>query len=256
MRTLFIADLHLGPDTPALNALFTAFLQRHRGQCAALYILGDLFEYWIGDDDLTPLNCQLIAEMGKFAYHTPLFIMRGNRDFLLGQRFSELTGATLLEDPSVIICQQHRVLLSHGDAWCTDDLAYQRYRRKIRQPWRLALLRRLPLSFRQQLAEKLRQRSQRHKRDSTAQIMDVNPTALEQSWQQHAADYLIHGHTHRPRHHQHQIGSRLLSRWVIPDWYDNTGGYLAMDNGQITRYHMTISNDKKLLETLLPNKDC
>ncbi|KAF0812733.1 UDP-2,3-diacylglucosamine hydrolase [Andreprevotia sp. IGB-42] len=224
---LFIADLHLSPADPATVAAFHAFLQGPARTATTLYVLGDLFEVWIGDDQLDdPFYATQAQAFAQLAGNgTAVRFMPGNRDFLCGARFAREAGLTILPDPTVITPFGAPVLLAHGDAYCTDDAAYQRFRRIVRNPLTQWLWRRLPLRIRNREAAKLRQQSQQHNRQKSAYILDVNSTAVEAAMRAAASQLLIHGHTHRPACHQHAGGTR----WVLPDWHEGRGGYLRLD---------------------------
>lgn len=230
MTTLFIADLHLSPDTPALNARFQAFLRAHAGQVDALYILGDLFEFWLGDDDDRPFTRDCLHWLATFARQTPLRVMSGNRDFLLGPGFARASGATLLADPHALTLYGQPYLLCHGDTLCRDDMAYQQFRRKVRQRWRQRLFLALPLSWRARLVGAVRKETGQAKRHKPAIIMDVTQTAVDALLDTApVGSVLIHGHTHRPAHHHWLHHGQARQRWVIRDWRDDGGGYLAVD---------------------------
>ncbi|ATP29521.1 UDP-2,3-diacylglucosamine diphosphatase [Chromobacterium violaceum] len=230
MAIHFISDLHLADDTPALNQLFLDTLAAWRGRIAALYILGDLFEYWVGDDDDSPYLAAPLAAMRDFAVQTPLYVMRGNRDFLLGAGFEARSGARLLDDPTLIEAHGQRILLSHGDALCTDDAAYQQFRALSRSPqWQQGMLAK-PLAERHAIARHARAQSEMNKQQTgLTAISNVTETAVRELLAAHGWPTLIHGHTHRPAHHLHDASSR----WVIQDWHGDRGGYLLLDDGGI-----------------------
>ncbi|QEL55907.1 UDP-2,3-diacylglucosamine diphosphatase [Chromobacterium paludis] len=230
MAIHFISDLHLADDTPALNQLFLDTLAVWRGRIDALYILGDLFEYWVGDDDDSPYLDAPLAAMRDFAAQTPLYVMRGNRDFLLGAGFEARSGAKLLDDPTLIEAHGQRILLSHGDALCADDAAYQQFRAMSRSPqWQQAMLAK-PLAERHAIARHARAQSEMNKQQTgLTAISDVTENAVRALLAAHGWPTLIHGHTHRPAHHRHDAASR----WVIQDWHGATGGYLLLDDAGI-----------------------
>ena len=237
---LFISDLHLQTDLPQTTAAFLQFLTRHAIHAKQLYLLGDIFEYWAGDDDMNDAFLRQITGSLKAvsAAGVELFWMPGNRDFLVGADFARVTGATLLPDPTVLLHAGQRILLSHGDQFCTDDVAYQQFRNMVRQPeWQAAFLTR-PLQERKQLIAQMRQQSQQHQQQQSVTIMDVNPSAVEQCFHAQHAQILIHGHTHRPA--THQTGNML--RYVLSDWnLDHEparGDWLALlANGTLQRYN-------------------
>lgn len=220
--TLFISDLHLCPSRPAVNALFMRFLSEQAAKADALYILGDLFEYWIGDDDMASgLNAEVAAALRALtAGGTRAFFMHGNRDFLVGTAFAEATGVTLLPDPTVIELHGQRVLLMHGDTLCTDDTDYQRFRAMVRDPaWQAAFLAR-PLEVRRAEVEEMRRRSEASKRAKPMAIMDVAQRAVEDVLRIFAyPPLLIHGHTHRPARHEIVADGHTTTRIVLADWH-------------------------------------
>ncbi len=213
--TLFISDLHLDAARPAVTRALAAFLLKHNN-CDALYILGDLFESWIGDDDDAALAQELRTLLQRFSASGPeLYIMQGNRDFLLGDAFCNDAGARLLPDPSVIDLYGTPTLLLHGDSLCTADSEYQRFRQRARDPqWQREILQQ-PLPRRRELASQLRGMSKAANSNKAADIMDVTPDEVENSLRQHTVRQMIHGHTHRPARHEHTAGTR----WVLGDWH-------------------------------------
>ena len=235
---LFISDLHLQTELPATTAAFLSFLRQQARHTRALYLLGDIFEYWAGDDDLdTPFVRTIVDELKAVSdAGVALFWIAGNRDFLVGPIFAAATGATLLDDPAVITCNGTRYLISHGDLLCTDDVLYQQFRSQSRQPaWQAAFLAR-PLSERKQLIAQMRLQSQQHQRQQSEAIMDVNVAAVAALMQQYGAQVLIHGHTHRPA--LHQLGAS--QRYVLSDWdcdHASRGDWLALQSdGSLGRY--------------------
>ncbi len=224
---LFISDLHLSAARPAATDLLLRFLRdAHARSAAALYILGDLFDAWIGDDDTAPLIEQVFAATGALASAgTPVYFMPGNRDFLLGSRAAARGGFTLLDDPTVIDLWGTRTVLTHGDDLCTDDAPYQAYRRRIRSSWSRRSLLALPLAVRRAIARYARARSERAKSVKSMQIMDVNEDAVRARFAQSGARRMIHGHTHRPATHRHEVGGLICERWVLADWAE-AGSFL------------------------------
>jgi len=212
--TLFVSDLHLSPARPALTRAFGDFL-RARTDCRALYILGDLFDLWVGDDDDAPLARDVMALLRSFAGAGPaLHLLRGNRDFLLGDRFCAAVGATLLPDETVIEVAGAPTLLLHGDTLCTADTRYQQFRRSVREPaWQAEFLA-LPLPARRERAAGLRQMSLEQTAVKPEAIMDVTGSAVREALQRHGVRRMIHGHTHRPARHE----ADGAVRWVLGDW--------------------------------------
>jgi len=227
---LFISDLHLSPARPGIAKLFLGFLKGPARDGDVLYILGDLFEYWAGDDDLAdPFNRDIGEALAECtASGTRVSFMRGNRDFLIGRAFAINCGIELIEDPFAATLDDRTVMLSHGDELCTDDAAYLAFRSQVRSTsWAEAFLAR-PLIERKNEIEALRVRSEREKRSKPAAIMDVNEAAVSGFFRRHDCDRLIHGHTHRPGVHVYQLDGRRRERWVLADWYDQ-GSYLLCE---------------------------
>ncbi|MDO4997977.1 MAG: UDP-2,3-diacylglucosamine diphosphatase [Neisseria sp.] len=233
--TVFIADLHLSLDTPKLNALFLACLQQWQGKVSALYILGDLFELWVGDDAADEVAGEVQTALQAFSQHAPVYFICGNRDFLLGKRYAQAAGMTLLPEQYCFDLFGKKILLMHGDEMCTDDVAYQRYRSWIRFPLIRKALLCLPRQKRLQIAAKIRANSQRKKdANGLTEIGDVSTQGLQTALQRFAGvDYLIHGHTHRPAIHQIDFEGKTVQRIVIPDWRDDFGGCVLEANGDV-----------------------
>ncbi len=219
-KALFISDLHLQPALPKTTRAFLDFLQNQCAQAEQLYILGDLFEYWAGDDDMDSEYLKTVTgSIRKVADNgTAVFWICGNRDFLAGEKFLEATGATALPELSVTDFGEKKVALAHGDAQCTDDLAYMQFRNMVRNPaWQKQFLG-MPLAQRKAIIAGMRQDSQKGNQEKSASIMDVNASAIAKLFEQTGASVLIHGHTHRPGQHtyNHERGERL--RLVLSDW--------------------------------------
>lgn len=239
---LFASDLHLSESDPQTVDAFLTFLRDTAIHAHSLYLLGDIFEYWAGDDDTDPLNARIAAALAAVSQGgTAVFLMHGNRDFLMGEAFATQAGGVIINDPTLIEAWGRRFVLSHGDLLCTDDVAYQQFRATVRQPaWQAAFLGQ-PLANRQAEITRIRQASQAAKRSKSSEIMDVNQAAVSKLLAQHAGAHLIHGHTHRPAQHTHEVQHGLRQRWVLPDWYAGKGGYLHLDeNGP---YFVGINQD-------------
>lgn len=233
-HSLFISDLHLDASRPLVTQAFISFIHDTAKQAERLFILGDLFEYWAGDDDLDEPSLQgiLNALASLQAAGCALYIMHGNRDFLLAERFMQRCHAQLLADPTLVDLYTHKVLLSHGDALCTDDIGYQQFRAQVRQAsWQQQFLAQ-PLTSRKQQIDALRQQSELAKQAKSSMMMDVNEGAVEQLFAQF--DYpplLIHGHTHRPGQHTYQWQGHACQRLVLGDWYAQASCLRMDDQG-------------------------
>ncbi len=221
MTTLFISDLHLEDRRPETTRLFLAFIEAEAAAAGALYILGDLFEYWIGDDAVGDTAGRVADALSRVASQgLPIYFMPGNRDFLLGPRYAEMAGMRLLADPTVVDIDGLRILLMHGDSLCTDDVQYQAFRQQVRNPdWQTHFLS-LPVGERVAMAQQARDASKTHTGTAPMAIMDVNHQAVLNAFRTHDVRYLIHGHTHRPKRHRiEQPDSDPLQRIVLGDWY-------------------------------------
>jgi len=230
-HTLFIADLHLCVEEPAITAGFLHFLHREAQHADALYILGDLFEAWIGDDDPNPLHAEVAQALRQL--NIPCYFIHGNRDFLLGQRFARSAGMTLLPEEQLLELYGKRVLIMHGDTLCTDDEGYLRFRAKVHQPWLQKLFLALPLFLRQRIAVKMRAGSKQANSSKDMTIMDVNPQAVVAAMHRHHAPVLIHGHTHRPAVHQLDVDGQPGQRVVLGAWHEQ-GSMVKVSNEEVT----------------------
>ena len=228
--TLFLSDLHLSPDRPAAVAAFHAFTTGPARAAAAVYVLGDLFDWWVGDDQMEdPFIAPIVASLRTLAdTGIPLFVAHGNRDFMLGASFERATGATLLPEQVRLDLFGVPTLISHGDELCTDDAEYQAYRARVRTPEAMRRLLRLPYFVRRLMAAWLRRKSSSDKTLKPEYIMDVNVDAVADAFRRHGAQRMIHGHTHRPNRHRHDVDGSSRERWVMADWHDR-GHYLAVD---------------------------
>ena len=239
MPALFISDLHLSAERPAANERFIAFLEDEARGADALYILGDFFEYWIGDDDLgDPFNAVIAGLLRDLTRSgVALYLMHGNRDFLLGEAFCAATGGKLLPDPVVVTVEGEKTLLMHGDTLCTDDTDYQEWRLTARSPaWQAEFLGKTLAGRRQAILE-LREKSKEVIQAKPADIMDVNEDAVREAFRRHGVRRLIHGHTHRAGKHALEVDGTPRVRWVLPDWYGK-GGYLHLvgDRARLVRF--------------------
>lgn len=232
-KTLFISDLHLNEAHPASYQLFTQWVDSIDPNVDAIYILGDLFEAWIGDDDQSEFNQAVIKQLKSITTQTiPIFIMPGNRDFLLGHRFMVETGCQLLIDPTVIDLYGQPVLLMHGDTLCTRDLAYQRARPFLRSRLLQRLFTLLPLSVRKKMATRIRQRSYQHVTTSALDIMDVTHQAVIDEMKAHQVNTLIHGHTHRLGMHTFKLDGQDALRIVLGDWHQRGSMLVWTEQGE------------------------
>ncbi len=229
MATYFIADLHLTPEresqmvggdrAPAVTTeRFLRFLDRIAADGNALYILGDLFDAWIGDDAAQPAYGRIVDALNRLSL--PIYLLHGNRDFLLDQQFCRATSAQLLEDPTTIEVMGATVLISHGDLFCTDDVEYQQVRAVVREPqWRSRFLNQ-PIEERIRQAQQFREQSKIETANKSVAIMDVNERSITSTLNAHAVTTLIHGHTHRPARHEHAVTSGTAIRWVLGSWQE------------------------------------
>ncbi len=247
MKIIFISDLHLAPHTIDKNLLFFSFLQHWIQRIDALYILGDFFDFWVGDDDDNPFTQQIKLELNKFSQHTPIYFIGGNHDFAVGKAFAKQSGIQLLRDLATLEINGKRLLLSHGDIFCTLDLSYQRMKKILQNPLTIFLLRRLPLKLRYKIKETLSSKAKNHNQthrqaEYTYQVVadSVIAAALKAN-----ASIVIHGHTHRPGYYP--LNSRdgsIIERYEIPDWEERlAGGYLLWEQGHITLEHYQNTKD-------------
>ncbi len=239
MATLFISDLHLCVERPRITELFLEFLANNAAHADALYILGDLFEAWVGDDAIEdPENARIVGAIRRLTTAgVPVYFVHGNRDFLVGEAFAGATGCTLLPEESRIRLYQEDVLIMHGDSLCTRDSTHQAWRAQVLDPaWQQKFLSQ-NIAARMAIATDLRQQSDRMKRDKSMEIMDVEPATVTHVMQRHQVRTLIHGHTHRPGQHEFDIDGHTARRIVLGDWYEQ---------GSV----LTCTADSRRLETL------
>jgi UDP-2,3-diacylglucosamine hydrolase len=229
-HTLFISDLHLCAVRPHINRQFFDFAARTATQAEALYILGDLFEYWVGDDDAgDELNTQVATALKTLADRgVALFLMHGNRDVLIGAGYAARCGARLLADPMLLDLHDARTLLMHGDTLCIDDIDYQKFRIYAHNPENQRKFLAQPLAARREQMLGMRAQSEVSKSAKAEAIMDVSPSAVDSVLREHGYPRLIHGHTHRPARHVHTVDGHTCERWVLGDWYQR-GSYLRCD---------------------------
>lgn len=226
-HTLFISDIHLESKQEDLTRSFLDFLKTTAPQADALYILGDLFEAWIGDDDNTPFHQTIQSALHTLSQHIPVYFMRGNRDFLIGQMFAQRTGCTILPDPSTIRLYDKPILLSHGDMFCTHDALHQKFRTLSQNTQYNRYFLSLPLVIRRWIAKMIRQKSRKYTKQIDNTTMDVVQEAVMHTMSAHKVDLLIHGHTHRPHVHTLTTRGQTLTRIVLGDWHPQ---------GKILRY--------------------
>ena len=222
MATLFIADLHLQTEEPAITAGFLRFLAGEARSADALYILGDLFEAWIGDDDPNPLHREIATAIKSLVDSgVPCYFIHGNRDFLVGKRFARESGMQLLAEEKVLHLYGRDVLIMHGDTLCTDDPGYLAFRAKVHTPWIQKLFLALPLCIRRRIAQKMRNDSKAANSSKSMAIMDVNPQAVMAVMEKHHVQWLIHGHTHRPDIHTLNANGETAHRVVLGAWHSH-----------------------------------
>lgn len=233
-HTLFIADLHLSEERSDISELFFHFLQTTARNAQALYILGDLFEVWIGDDNNDAFSDRVAHEIHQLSrLGVPVYFIHGNRDFLLGKKYAKKAGMILLPEHQVIDLYGQRALIMHGDTLCTLDSDYQKFRRKSRKKWWQLMMLSLPLFIRRHIANRARQQSKILNEGKSMTIMDVTQSEVESQMREMGVDLLIHGHTHRPSTHQFKLGDRDAQRIVLGDWYTQ-GSILVATPQQIS----------------------
>ncbi|HAS61893.1 MAG TPA: UDP-2,3-diacylglucosamine diphosphatase [Vibrio sp.] len=229
MTTLFISDLHLSPNTPDINQCFQNFMRTEAINADALYVLGDLFDFWIGDDDKSEFANQIRAEFKRLTDSgVPCFFTKGNRDFLVGKRFAKQTGVELLGDETVIDLYGRKAVVLHGDTLCTEDTQYLAFRAKVNQPWLQWVFNRLPMSVKTPIVRKVQTDARDNKKSKSLMIMDVTQSEVERVMLDHQVDLMIHGHTHRPDMHTFSLNDQPMTRIVLGDWYEQ-GSILCFD---------------------------
>ena len=240
MKALLISDLHLTPDCPAVARAFHGYLENRAMDADALYILGDFFEYWVGDDAMDDFQHDIARRLKIYTDSgRSVYLMGGNRDFSIGKTFLKATGAQWLKDPCLVEINHRRLLLMHGDLLCTDDHQYQRYRRIIQNPLVMAILRMTSLNWRKNLGRKIRENSKVSKKGKGLSIMDVSQDAVKKTMEKYQVDTLIHGHTHRPAIHEHTLNRGKGTRYVLGDWTD-TGWEIELNEDTLSLNHFPI----------------
>ena len=238
---LLISDLHLEEQRPDITRAFLHFLQTRARQAEALYILGDFFEVWVGDDGMSPFQHDIARALRELSdAGTRIYLMHGNRDFLIGRAFCREAGCTLLKDPCIVRFNGEPVLLMHGDSLCTRDVGYMKLRRVLRNPLSLFILRHLPLATRHRLARKLRSESRAQTSMKAREIVDVTPEEVPRVMAEHGVRTLIHGHTHRPAAHQLLVNEQPARRIVLGDW-DKQGWALQVDESGLHQAPFALS---------------
>lgn len=242
MTQLFISDLHLSEHRPDLTDAFFLFLKREASQAQELYILGDLFEFWIGDDEQSALQQSVSAALkATIAAGCQVYFIHGNRDFMVGRRFANESGCTLLPELFTISLQNEPTLLLHGDLLCTDDVEYQKFRKITGWRWLRWLFLKLPLARRLKIAAGIRQNSKKGKQTKSKQIMDVTPATVTNYFQKYGITYMIHGHTHRPARHPIANFNKKAERIVLGDW-DESLWFLKVTPTELQQYHVKITD--------------
>lgn len=233
MYTLFVSDLHLNAERPEKLELFAQFIDALDQRCDGIYLLGDIFEFWHGDDDYSEDHTLIIDGLTTITNkQIPLYIQKGNRDFLIGKSFTRNTGSRLLSDPACIDLYGQKYLIMHGDLLCTDDLAYQRFRRFVNNRWYQRLFLLLPLSIRRKISARVRHASVEETQSKSEAIMDVNENTVNEYLLRHDVYSIIHGHTHRPAHHQWTLHDKTANRYVLGDWYEDESILYASSAGK------------------------
>ena len=245
------SDMHLGPETPATLDAFLAFLDAAAEEADALLLPGDIFDAWIGDDVIRaapPWLAAVVQGLARTSARIPVWLGRGNRDFLIGEEFAKAAGASRLPDQVLLETDYGLVLLSHGDEYCTDDVAYQQFRAMVRDPeWQTQFLAQ-SIPQRLAMAAQARGESMAANQSKSLEIMDVNPQAVERAFAESGAAVMIHGHTHRPARHVVNVGGKRCERWVLQDWdLDHAkpprGGWMVLDRDGPALYDVESAED-------------
>lgn len=232
MHTLFISDLHLTPKRPDITNCFISFMREDAIKADALYVLGDLFDFWIGDDDPTNFAEQIKSEFKTLVSKgVPVFFSHGNRDFLVGKRFAKQTGVTLLEEEQVVDLYGEKVVVLHGDTLCTEDVRYLAFREKVHKPWLQWVFNRLPFFIKTRIVRKIQSDTSSDKSNKSMSIMDVTPSEVLAVMEKHQVNSMIHGHTHRPNIHKISVSGEEKTRIVLGDWYTQGSILVYSDHG-------------------------
>jgi UDP-2,3-diacylglucosamine hydrolase len=231
-HTLFISDLHLDPTSPQQIKWFLNFCETQAIKADALYILGDFFEAYLGDDEKSEFHSTLIEALKNLTSHLPVYFMRGNRDFLVGKKFLKQTGCQLLIDPIVIDLYGCPALLMHGDTLCTDDIDYLRFRTRTQNVFYQKLVLACPLFIRRKMAQGLRKRSKKHTSSVKKEIMDTNPQEIRRVMKEHHVSLLIHGHTHRPCMEYFELEGKKACKIVLSDWHNKGNFLICREDGE------------------------
>ena len=235
--TYFIADLHLSADRPDITDCLMRFLQEDAINADALYVLGDLFEVWIGDDNVTPFNTAIASAFKAVSEHCPVYFIHGNRDFAIRDKWLSKAGMTLLNEQEVVDLYGTPTLLTHGDELCTRDVAYQKFRKKSRGWWWPRLMLALPLWYRQRVADNGRAESKEKQQNLKPEIMDVTPEEVVKVMEKWGVQRMIHGHTHRPNIHSLKANGKSATRIVLGDWYDQGSVLKVTENDVMLQKH-------------------
>lgn len=248
MQRFFIADIHLNDNEPVITTGFLAFIEKLPESCE-LYILGDLFDYWIGDDEYSSLHQKIAGALSDLSRRgINVFFIHGNRDFLIGQHFAEQCQMQILPELSLIDQKSSPLLVLHGDLLCTDDKSYQKFRRKMHNHWLQRLFLMLPMMIRRKIANKLRGESQQYNSRKSEKIMDVNQQAVSTMMQQFQAHTMIHGHTHKPAIHSFKINNIEVKRMVLGAWHDGINFIFQDSQGRFQLYLLSL-NINELITT-------
>ncbi|MGF1720406.1 UDP-2,3-diacylglucosamine diphosphatase [Vibrio kyushuensis] len=232
MTTLFISDLHLSPSRPDITQCFLDFMRNEAIHAKTLYVLGDLFEFWIGDNDNSDFSIQVQQEFKRLTdLGIECYFTQGNRDFLIGKRFAKQTGMTLLDDETVIDLYGRKAVILHGDTLCTLDVKYLEYRKKVHQPWLQWVFNRIPFFLKRKIVSKVQSDIKEEKQTKSLDIMDVTPDEVISVMDKYSVDLMIHGHTHRPNIHRLNVSSGEGIRIVLGDWYTQGSILVYDENG-------------------------